>query len=1094
MWMIAEDGMGKSTLAATIALKFRQQNRLLGAYFFRADNCKQSDPAAMVLALAYQVALCQSDSRGSMLQGLEKLQNVDGRAGEQLDLLLLTPLLLSSQPDEGFCLFVIDGIDEVTGVELKELTRAVASLASIAPWIKVFVTSRPHEELKAAISPLQPLIVQVDDYRYREDLRELATRLVTDRVAEEEQVPMAINKLIEKSGGSLLYCGLVEFILKTSVQWSLSELQKELPDGVSECFMGYFVGLKDSLSKAGKDFDKSVRPLLSLLVVMREHLSTKEAQVLLNASEEEVDELAVRLAAIFPLVLEGRERRFKCRHKAVLDWLRDAKQSGEFVIDVTQAQNSFAAGLLKQLNGWNNPKSTAWTFPPPGSYIYYNLLAHMDEAGRTAEANSLLVRLPWMMKTVEERGGVSLIIDIKRRLLTGDEDRDRSVLYLVQAIRLSLQYLQVEEEPQPERLPLQLIGRLKQLVEAKINPSSSPSPSKASSSTRAVAVGSGSSPEVPGEGRKSMLGSLGRIFSFGRRSSAAANGGSSSSMFSSFGSSSSSSSRAMGPAVYKAVYEESCEWWKREKSYYPLRLPLSSPGGYLQSTFALSAPVQCIVLVQKGLFACGCNDAKIYVCDDSDGVAAGERDKVLEGHTQDVTALTVMADGRLVSASADKSLRVWDVRTGQCLKVLIGHTESVYGVAALDKDLVASCSGDKSVRIWDAYTGKIVKELREHSDTVYSVAALSGGRLVSASKDKTIKIWNVSSGKCIRALTGHTEMVRSVAAFPDGRIVSGSDDKTVRIWNSVSGECTKLLGHTRGVLTVTVLDDSRIASGSYDKSVRVWDPVSAQCVKSHDGHVDDIRCVSSMPGGRILSCSLDRTVCVWNGYSFIDTTKGGHTERVISVVVLPDGRVASASSDGTIGLWDAATGECTKKLTGHSWAVTSIVCLPDGKLVSGSIDKNLKVWDSVTGECLKTLTGHTKDVRSLAVMQDGKVVSASYDKSLRIWDIATGQCVKVLNGHNERIVAVNVLDDGSIISGSMDKNIRMWDPVMGDCLGFRDGDPSEALPAVRYGVSVISKFGGLPPFSCSAVGKDGRVAVGTETGEVIIFLNNDKEK
>lgn len=1070
MWMVAEDGMGKSTIAATLAIKFRDQNRLLGAYFFRADNRKQSDPSAVVLALAYQVALCQSDARGSMLQGLEKLQNVDGRAGEQLDLCLLTPLLLCSAPDEGSCLFVIDGIDEVCGSELKELTRAVASLASIAPWIKVFVTSRPYEELKGAISPLQPLIIQVDDYRYREDLRELATRLCTDRIAEVDEVPLAINKLIEKSNGSFLYMGLVEFIMKTSVSWSLSELQKELPDGVSECFMGYFVGLKESLSKVGKNFDKSIRPLLSLLVTMREHLSTKEVQILLDASEEEVDELAVRLAAIFPIVLEGRERRFKCRHKAVIDWLSNVKESGEFMIDMSQAQNSFAAGLLKQINGWNNPKSTVWTFPPPNSYLFSNLLGHMDEAGRTAEANSLLVRLPWMMKTVEERGGVSLIIDIKRRLLTGDEGRDRSVLYLVQAIRLSLQYLQVEEEPQPERLPLQLIGRLKQLVEAKIVSS------KVSSRQ--------SQSEVPGEGRKSMLGSLGRIFSFGRRTSSAASGGS---VFSS------SSSQPSGPPVYKIVYEECCEWWKREKSYYPLRLPLSSPGGYLQSTLALSAPVQCILLVQKGLFACGCNDAKIYLCDDSDGVAAGERDKVLDGHTQDVMALTIMADGRLVSASADKSLRVWDIRTGQCLKVLIGHTEVVYSVTALDKDLVASGSGDKSVMIWDAYTGKVVKELREHSDGVTAVAALSGNRLVSASKDKTIKIWSVSSGKVVRALLGHTETVRSLATFPDGRIVSGSDDKTVRLWNSTSGECTKLLGHTRGVLAVAVLDDGRIVSGAYDKSVRVWEPSTAQCVKVHDGHVDDVRCVSSMPGGRILSCSLDRTICVWNGSSVIDTTKGGHTERVIAVVVLPDGKVASASSDGTIGLWDSATGECTKKLTGHSWAVTSIVCLPDGKIVSGSIDKNLKVWSSTTGECLKTLTGHSKDVRCLAVMQDGKVVSASYDKSLRIWDIETGQCVKVLNGHTERIVAVNVLDDGSIISGSLDKNIRMWDPVMGDCLGFRDGDPSEALPATRYGVSVISNFGGLPPFSCSAVGKDGRVAVGTETGEVIIFLNNNKD-
>ena len=69
---------------------------------------------------------------------------------------------------------------------------------------------------------------------------------------------------------------------------------------------------------------------------------------------------------------------------------------------------------------------------------------------------------------------------------------------------------------------------------------------------------------------------------------------------------------------------------------------------------------------------------------------------------------------------------------------------------------MVSCSEDKSIKIWDKATGDCIKTLLGHSDAVFSIAILSNNRIVSCSLDKSIRIWDVELGECIKILNGHT--------------------------------------------------------------------------------------------------------------------------------------------------------------------------------------------------------------------------------------------------------------------------------------------------------------------------------------------------
>ena len=125
----------------------------------------------------------------------------------------------------------------------------------------------------------------------------------------------------------------------------------------------------------------------------------------------------------------------------------------------------------------------------------------------------------------------------------------------------------------------------------------------------------------------------------------------------------------------------------------------------------------------------------------------------------------------IASGSGDRTVRVWDIESGQ--NVLTLSIEDGVTTVAISPDgkLVAAGSLDKSVRVWDAHTGYLIERLEGpdgHRDSVYSVAFSPNGRdLVSGSLDKTIKMWELHSprsgpsvngttrGKCIKTFEGH---------------------------------------------------------------------------------------------------------------------------------------------------------------------------------------------------------------------------------------------------------------------------------------------------------------------------------------------------
>jgi WD40 repeat protein len=420
--------------------------------------------------------------------------------------------------------------------------------------------------------------------------------------------------------------------------------------------------------------------------------------------------------------------------------------------------------------------------------------------------------------------------------------------------------------------------------------------------------------------------------------------------------------------------------------------------------------------------------------------------RTLSGHSGAINAVAVSADGRhVISASEDKTLKVWDLSTGWELRALVGHSSWVLGVAVTpDGQQAVSASHDNTLKVWNLESGSDLGTLVGHSDPVNDVAVTPDGlRAISASDDNTLKVWDLDTGGQLCTLVGHAGGVNAVVLTPDGRrAISASKDKTLKIWDLETGkELRTLSGHSASVKDAALTNDGRYAiSASEDKTIKVWDLESGTELRTLAGLSGAVRCVAlSADGRRALSASsdaaldalMDRTLQVWNLNSGSQLrTLVGHSAPIQDVAFTPDDRlVVSASVDNTLKVWDLQSANEMAPLPGHDGTVNGVGVTPGRLAVSASADHTLKVWDVESGAVLRTLVGHSNWVMRVAVGGDGwYAISASTDKTLKGWNLETGESLGTAVGHLGWVFGVALSKDGRrAVSASGDKTLKVWD-------------------------------------------------------------------
>jgi WD40 repeat protein/serine/threonine protein kinase/tetratricopeptide (TPR) repeat protein len=422
-------------------------------------------------------------------------------------------------------------------------------------------------------------------------------------------------------------------------------------------------------------------------------------------------------------------------------------------------------------------------------------------------------------------------------------------------------------------------------------------------------------------------------------------------------------------------------------------------------------------------------------------------------------------DGRwLAGGLSDRTVRVWEARTGKEVFSLKGPTHSVNCVCFSPdgKRLAGGAApfppvpgrGAGQVMVWDAVTGGELFSLPSRTGDVLCLCfSPDGRRLAGGFTDRTIRVWDARTGQELFTCQGHNDSVLDLCFSPDGRHLASAGGRwdnnlgagEVRVWDAGSGRPVFSLrpsGWTAQAVCYSP-DGARLLGAYRDGTLKVCSAHSGQELYSVKVPLHVVGPCFSPDGLHLAGSSDPNLVTVWEaGSGEPVAVLKGHARSPSGLCFSPDGKhLASSSFEGTVKVWDLlGTGE-VRILAGHQHWVRGLSFSPDGRrLASGSPDRTVKIWDCVSGQELLTCRGHQTGVSSVCFSPDGKRVASGGDElgepdrggQVKIWDAATGAEVVALAGHSRGVTEVTFSPAGDrLASAGLDGTVKVWDPASG---------------------------------------------------------------
>jgi WD40 repeat protein/energy-coupling factor transporter ATP-binding protein EcfA2 len=438
-------------------------------------------------------------------------------------------------------------------------------------------------------------------------------------------------------------------------------------------------------------------------------------------------------------------------------------------------------------------------------------------------------------------------------------------------------------------------------------------------------------------------------------------------------------------------------------------------------------------------------------------------------HTDQVNAVAASPDGRwLATGGTDRRIVLWQLagEGARPLRQLQGHTNIVMGLRFTPEGRLLSASRDNTMRLWDLESGATLRIFQGHTAGLWSIALGNPpglddpadfqnkpGSIYTAANDGTVRRWPLTTpGQWLWDLPGEPI---SAAIDLQGAFVSvGFANGALRLYPlpAVGGgdERTPTAGQEPAAdvgprPAPSDRDQPNLQAPSDQVRPRPRNVPIAEVEDAHEAGKWVLRQAYSPDGQLLATSSHDNTAKLWridrtsNGPALtLLHTLEGHTATVHAVAFSPDGRtIATAGYDGRVGLFDVESGK-GELFEAHDGRITSLGFDADGKtlLTTGNDDFTLRLWNP-TATPPKALAPPLKSRDAItwgAIKPDARQLAAvGRENVVTIQDLGPDLAQPLpqprrLAGHEQTVLRAEYTPDGTqLFTVSGDMTLRLWD-------------------------------------------------------------------
>jgi WD40 repeat protein len=286
-----------------------------------------------------------------------------------------------------------------------------------------------------------------------------------------------------------------------------------------------------------------------------------------------------------------------------------------------------------------------------------------------------------------------------------------------------------------------------------------------------------------------------------------------------------------------------------------------------------------------------------------------------KGHNREISALAISPDGKvLVSGSADRTIRIWNLKNMQLLQQLNSGNTPITALAIEPSgNVFVSGSQGGTIKFWQLSTGKLLHTIPANDRNAIQALAIhpDGQQLAAGSTDGIVRLWHLQSYDLLNALEPGKTPVSAIAFSADGKyLVGGSQGGTLRIWRLADGEIVHVLAgvHQGSIVGLAMLTSGQeFISSSSDGIIKQWNLVTGELLNTFDRENTPLQSIALSKNASILvTGNANGTVRFWDCHSreLVYLLAEAHHSPIYALEIAADGRdCITGSQVGNIKVW-----------------------------------------------------------------------------------------------------------------------------------------------------------------------------------------------